>query len=114
VVEYQGGPATIFLYSPSSGVNIYLIKVEPLTSNTPVVAVPGMDVRVYPNPAEDQVFVKADQPSQIAIYSIAGIRVKSKWVESASDPIPVHDLPSGVYIIRSLTGAKFSQKLIVK
>jgi hypothetical protein len=83
-VEYIGGAATIYLYSPSSGVNIYLIKVEPLTVSAPLIQIAD-EVRVFPNPATDKVFVNVKRPTQVAIYNLAGSMVKSKLIESQND-----------------------------
>ena len=112
-VEYIGGPASIYLYSPSSGVNIYLIKVEPLTVSAPLINVPD-DVRVFPNPATDRVFVNVKKPTQVAIYNLAGSMVKSRLIESQNDYINVSDLQPGMYLIRSQFTNEFTQKLIVR
>ncbi len=113
-VEYTGDSATIYLFSPSSGVNIYLIKVEPLVVSSPVVGVSPKDIQVYPNPASDRVFVNVDRPTQVAVYNLAGMMVKSRLLESKNDFIEVHDLVPGMYIIRSQMSNEFSKKLIVK
>jgi hypothetical protein len=113
-VEYTGDSATIFLYSPSSGVNIYLIKVEPLVVSSPVVNVSSKDILVYPNPASDRVFVSVERPTQVAVYNLAGMMVKSRLLESKTDYIEVHDLAPGMYIIRSQMSNEFSKKLIIK
>lgn len=112
-VEYIGGPASIYLYSPSSGVNIYLIKVEPLTVSAPIINIPE-EVRVFPNPATDRVFVNVKQPTQVAIYNLAGSLVKSRLVESQNDFINVSDLQPGMYLIKSQFTNEFTQKLIVR
>ena len=112
-VEYMGGPASIYLYSPSSGVNIYLIKVEPLTVSTPIINIPE-EVRVFPNPANDRVFVNVKQPTQVAIYNLAGSMVKSRLIESQNDFINVSDLQPGMYLIKSQFTNEFTQKLIVR
>lgn len=112
-VEYFGDSATIFLYSPSSGVNIYLIKVEPLTTSFKPID-NKTAVRIYPNPATDKVFVNVKKPTQVAVFNLSGQMVKSRLVESASDYIDVSDLNSGLYIIKSQLNNEFTQKLIVR
>lgn len=111
--EYTGDAATLNLFSPSSGVNIYLIVVEPLTVSSPVVGVSPRDFNVYPNPAVREVFVDVDKPVRVAIYNTSGMLVKSKLVESKHDPIMVNDLVPGMYIIRSQMTNDFSKKLII-
>jgi hypothetical protein len=112
-VEYIGGAATIYLYSPSSGVNIYLIKVEPLTVSAPLIQIAD-EVRVFPNPATDKVFVNVKRPTQVAIYNLAGSMVKSKLIESQNDYIHVNDLQPGMYLIKSQFTNDFTQKLIIR
>ena len=112
--DYVGDSATIYLFSPSSGVNIYLIMVEPLVVSAPITDFVRREYLVYPNPAFNEVFVDVDKPMQIAIYNTSGILVRSKLVESKHDPIKVNDLAPGMYIIRSQMTNDFSRKLIIR
>jgi len=107
---YEGEPSTIFLYSPASGVNIYYIKAEKLASAVITHKIP--DLEVYPNPATDKVFVNVTKPTDIAIYNIAGKVVIQKRVNSSRESINLSNLPSGLYLIRSLNNAGFAKKLI--
>ena len=111
--DYSGDSATLNLFSPSSGVNIYLIKVEPLMVSSPVVGVSPKEFNVYPNPAVREVFVDVDKPIRVAIYNTSGMLVKSKLIESKHDPIMINDLVPGMYIIRSQMTNDFSKKLII-
>lgn len=110
---YMGGPAKILFFSPSSGVNIYYIKSEPLATNVKRID-NDQNILVYPNPARDRVFVNVNQPTQVGIYNLAGTLVKSKMVYSRTDAISVNDLQSGMYLIRSQNDNSFAKKLIVK
>jgi hypothetical protein len=76
VYYYQGGPATIYLYSSDSGINLYLLQAESVPTNVDLTRNP--EFRVYPNPATDRVFVKLNKPTQVAIYNLAGSMVKSR------------------------------------
>ena len=114
VVEYKGGPASIYLWSPNSGVNIYLIKVEPLSTNVPEIPNIREEVKVFPNPATDKVFVNVKEPLEVGIYTMTGSLVKIQMVESAGDFINVSDMKPGVYIIKSTRTNDFAQKLIVR
>jgi hypothetical protein len=107
---YEGGPATIFLYSPSSGVNLYYIKAEKLAST--VISHKTPDLQVYPNPATDRVFVNVTEPTDIAVYNIAGKVVIQKRVNSSREPIHLSNLPAGLYLIRSMNHSGFAKKLI--
>ncbi len=114
VYSYTGGAGTIFLYSSSSGVNIYYLKAEPLTTFASPEIQKKQVVRVYPNPATDRVFVKVNEPTQVAIYNLAGSMVKSRMIESQKDFINISDLQPGMYLIKSQFTNDFTQKLIVK
>jgi hypothetical protein len=114
VVEYKGGPTTIYLWSPSSGVNIYLIKVEPLTTLLPKVAVPGKDFRLYPNPARGRVFINVDQPMEVGVFAITGSLILSQRIDSYNDPIDISGLTRGIYLVRPLKSNQFALKLVVQ
>ena len=114
VYNYVGGAATIFMYSPSSGVNIYYIKVEDVPTSVKGLQNTKADVTIYPNPADDKVFISVDEPTQVGVFNIAGSLLKSKMVQSKTDYINVGDLNQGVYFVRSLDSNLFSKKLIVK
>jgi hypothetical protein len=112
VIFYQGGPTTIYLYSPDSGINLYLLHAESVPTNVDMTKVP--ELRVYPNPATDRVFVKLSKPTQVAIYNLAGSMVKSRLIQSQNDFINVSDLQPGMYLIKSQFTNDFTQKLIVR
>ncbi len=112
VYNYTGPATTIYMYSPSSGVNIYYLKVESATGITPVVE--RQNIRVYPNPATDKVYISVNEPTQIAIYNLSGSMVLSRLVQSESDYINVSDMQPGMYIVKSQFKNGFTQKLIVR
>jgi hypothetical protein len=114
VVEYKGGAGRIFLYSPSSGVNIYLIRVEPLVTNVPIVSNIREEVKVFPNPASGRVFVNVNTPTEVGIFTLTGSLVKLQMVESSGDAINIGDMKTGVYIIKSTRTNDFATKLIVR
>ncbi len=74
--------------------------------NTPVVItgirpdVANRNIKVYPNPAKDRVYINVDRPTQIGIYSITGSLMMMQKVESAGDPVDVSHLPGGLYIVK--------------
>jgi hypothetical protein len=112
VFFYHGDATTIYLYSEDSGVNLYMIHAESVPTNVDLKEVP--ELRVYPNPATDRVFVKVNKPTQVAIYNLAGSMVKSRLIESQHDFINVSDLQPGMYLIKSQFTSDFTQKLIVR
>ena len=112
VYSYLGGPAKILLYSPSSGVNVYYIKAEPLVTAINQVNIEKNEVNVYPNPATDKVYIDYNKPIQVALYNIAGSLLKSKLIQSKYDYISIGDLQPGMYLIRSQNDNAFAKKLI--
>jgi hypothetical protein len=114
IVEYKGGAQTIYLYSPNSGVNIYLIRVEPLVTNVPIVSNIREEVKVFPNPASGRVFVNVNTPTEVGIFTLTGSLVKLQMVESSGDAINIGDMKTGVYIIKSTRTNDFATKLIVR
>ena len=112
--NYTGEATTIFLYSPSSGVNVYYVKSEPKPTGVSQFLQETLDVTIFPNPAKEKVFVDAKQAMEVAIYNIAGSLLKVKRIESKNDFINVSDLNEGVYIIKSYGSNEFAKKLIVR
>ncbi len=112
VYDYKGDAGKIFIYSPNSGVNIYYIKAEPLTTAINQVELKEPDVNIYPNPATNRVYIDAYKQVNVGIYSLAGSLLKSKIIQSKYDYIDVSDLATGMYLIRSMNENIFSKKLI--
>ncbi len=113
-IEYHGGPATIYLSSASSGLNIYLIKVEPLATSLPEVLAPGREFKLYPNPARERVYINVDQPVEVGVFSITGSLMMTKRIESANDALDISGLTRGMYLVRSMKSNQFALKLIVQ
>jgi hypothetical protein len=111
---YTGKPAKIFLYSPSSGVNIYYIKAVALSTRAEQIFTKKEVVNVYPNPADDKIYIDYGQPIRVAVYNMAGVLVKSKMIHSKHEYIGINDLQPGVYLIRSQNDNTFAKKIIKK
>jgi len=110
--NYTGGATTIYIFSSSSGVNLYYLKAAPLTT--------GMNIpekhefNVFPNPASGKVFVQVNVPTEIGIYSLTGNLVKQQLVASTETGINVNDLNSGVYFVKMMKNNGLTQKLIIR
>lgn len=111
---YEGDATTLFFYSPSSGVNVYYLKVEAAVTGNAEVFRNNSSVNIYPNPATDKVYVDSKEPVQVAIYNLTGKMVKSRFMESSQDFISVDDLAPGVYFIGSQNNKSFAKKFIKK
>ncbi|MBW6534026.1 MAG: DUF4957 domain-containing protein [Mariniphaga sp.] len=114
VYSYIGGPTKIYFYSPSSGVNVYYIKAASIPTSVREIAGDRSDIKIYPNPATDKVYIDVQQPTQVGIYNISGSLVKQRMINSNTDYVDVSHLKQGMYIIRSLDSNLFVKKLIVK
>ena len=56
---------------------------------------------IYPNPANDVIFVKGEEIQSVEIYNSIGVKVVSKNVNN-SESIDIADLASGMYFVRVL------------
>jgi hypothetical protein len=73
------------------------------------------NVRIYPNPASDILFAEVkggERIANIALYDMQGRIVE----ESASSPIFLNHLPSGIYVVNitDSNGRKYVNKVVVK
>lgn len=73
--------------------------------------------KLYPNPTSDFINIKSEKRiSEISIFDLAGKRINQIKEDNNEVKIPVHQLPSGTYIIqiKSTEGILNSQKFIKK
>ena len=74
-----------------------------------------MEFELYPNPAEDELFIKSDHPcKQFQIFNSLGKKVLAQKVESQKFRISVSDLPKGMYTLQLLGGEKKLSKIWIK
>jgi minor extracellular serine protease Vpr len=74
---------------------------------------------VYPNPADDYLQIRIDQPSNdlglLSIYNMLGKQFSDKEIDFQNNsPVDVSNLPAGIYQIRLQTGDKFYTGKFVK
>jgi hypothetical protein len=107
VYEYVGGPATILMFSPSSGVNIYYIKTEPLTTGVEQIIAKSANVRVYPNPARDYAKVRFSMEESadvsLSLYNMVGQKIEisvNQQFNAGTNEIAIDTqrLKQGIYI----------------
>lgn len=67
-------------------------------TSTPHYDIP--DIKVYPNPVSENIFITGVDNVTIEIYNILGNRVILKQGYSDSQPVPVAHLANGIYIVR--------------
>ena len=95
-------------YTAQSGnVEEYVCWVDDITfpGNTIILDVESVEsdneVMIYPNPANDVIFVKGEEIQSVEIYNSIGVKVVSKNVNN-SESIDIADLASGMYFVRVL------------
>jgi hypothetical protein len=86
------------------GVVSYLYQTEPITS---VESKDMLNFMVYPNPANDEVYVRFEgdvEKVQLELYDLRGAKLKSEQAISAERlSVNLQGLPEGVYFIRVIT-----------
>ena len=67
---------------------------------------------IYPNPVTDQLFIDLNEAIEIVIVDMTGKTIQRETLKSGNNIVNVNSLSSGVYIIKSTSGAnvKFVKK----
>lgn len=74
-------------------------------------------ISVYPNPANEHVYIKneTNQSLPIEIYDAQGRIIKTVNIEKGKNKINISSLNSGIYIIRYFKDSHFHiQKIVIK
>jgi len=64
------------------------------------------ELKIYPNPAEDEIFIKGsfDVPALFELYDITGRKVLKKTLTSINSQVNISHLSKGFYIYKLATG----------
>ncbi len=73
-----------------------------------------MDIRIYPNPVSDYLYVDMPENGRIEIYSIAGRLIFAQNAEAGVKSIPVGEYGKGLYLIRIKSEEKIVNKKFIK
>ncbi len=105
------------LYYPgvidANGCTFFLDGVEVLDNTVGTTTLINTAVRLFPNPANEQVFIEIDDITgfRIQLRSLDG-RVIGSWKEEQM--IDVSAFPAGVYLVEGIEGSKmFRQRLVI-
>ncbi len=82
-------------------------------NKTSIISKTNITLQVYPNPAQDKIYINLVKPDVVTIYSIIGQPVREQKLESGQSAIQINDITPGVYFIQS-SHSKQTAKLIVK
>ncbi len=88
-----------------------------ITGEEPDTQLPVLSV--FPNPAQDQLFLKGNLPKQIKIYDAQGRLWHSSKIISLSDQIQkitVENLPTGIYFLKAYynSGKHITKKVLIQ
>ncbi len=75
-----------------------------------------VDVEVYPNPVQNEVFVnlKTLGVADVSLLDISGVLIQSSTITSGENSISLEGLESGVYMLKIQSGDAFDTHKIVK
>jgi hypothetical protein len=110
--NYTGGPTTIFLFSISSGINLYYIKAVPMIP-TSITDTKIKQAKIFPNPATESVSFDLNESCKISFYNSAGILMKQQLASPSSNTVNISDLNPGLYFVK-MNNNKTAQKLIIR
>jgi len=121
-IDLPAGQHTVkwcYYTAQTGNVEEYVCWVDDITfpGNTVILDVESIEddsnVAVYPNPANDVIYVKGDGIQYVEIYNSIGLKVISKNVTD-SESINIADFASGIYFVRIVdkTGNVSTEKII--
>lgn len=75
----------------------------------------SLEVKIYPNPADEQLRVATTSNAKIDILDVAGSLLQSQRTSSKNNVIDISKLPAGVYFIKiTAEKAVTTKKIIVQ
>ncbi len=73
------------------------------SDNTSVAPIQDVGAQVYPNPADDLLYINVEQGVSARIFDLRGALVKTLPITSQKTIVPVSDLEAGQYIVHIIT-----------
>ncbi|MBN1598767.1 MAG: family 16 glycosylhydrolase [Bacteroidales bacterium] len=121
VTNLSAGQQQVAIYAPAGGWNInWLLITQGIKSGEDIIRSDHNSVSeliLYPNPADDQVFIHYPIESdilQVSVYNMAG-NLQIQNVLHGSNSIDVSSLTSGLYILRTIgSDGIYSKMLTIK
>ena len=71
-------------------------------------------VKVYPNPATDRITVENLSNGEISILNVSGVVMLKQDIVNDKTIIDLSDLPAGIYILKTVSGAKSATNKFTK
>lgn len=97
----------------ANGCSSFLGGVEVLNNTVGTITLINSAVRLFPNPANEQVYIEIDDITGFSIL-LRGLdgRVIRSWKEEKT--IDVSSIPAGIYVVEGISGSKmFRQRLMI-
>jgi len=86
-----------------------------LPVTTAVKALKQSKIKLYPNPAKENITIEAPIKSTVSMYNQGGMLVKTWITVSENETVSIADLPKGIYLIKIVTEeATYTNKLLVE
>ena len=60
----------------------------------------SLDLKVYPNPANDKITIQCQNMKQVSVFNLFGVQIESKNVNDDHTIISTCNLPQGTYILK--------------
>lgn len=101
-------------YDNSTG-NLYALHWGPIKL-TDIIEKPFINdsISIYPNPANDVIFIELPQKTDIEILNIKGQIVKFVKRSDTKTTVELDDLPRGIYVIKAKTDKKIIVRKFIK
>lgn len=100
--NYRWGVAAVYPDDSNNGnsVETSIVWSDAVEKNTEgVVEKKSAEIRLYPNPVKDVLYVDADEEKDIDIYNVLGIKLMTVSVEQLIDGIDMSGFEPGIYFV---------------
>ena len=85
-----------------------------LEATTQINTLATNEIKVYPNPASDQITVENLQNGRVEILNITGSVLISQQITSNKATIAVNEFPTGVYILKTISNGNTTTRKFIK
>lgn len=125
LTDYVGGTIYVAFKFASQATQDYLYKIDNIqvfavlpSTNTPdaIQDIQRANVAIYPNPAENNFFLKTEKRGSLELLDAVGRVVLNENIEIGLNNIELNDINKGVYIVHIIleNGSESVSKLIVR
>ena len=102
-----------FEWTSGGGNNIYIDDINVSNSALSIEDILESNLSVYPNPANDVLFIEGVESGEFSLINIAGKEVLNGQLSNNKNMLEVNELPSGLYLLKVVSGAAVVTKRVV-